>query len=418
VRRALVVLAAILAACGRSAPEDRYVLRVGVTKPLLWEGPKTQSGGAMAATDLVYESLLVPSGDGLTSQFLRRWERTRDGRWRLEFKPGARFSDGRPVTAEDLARSLRVRDFRVVVDGDVLLAEPGAGSGGLGDLMLMPVANGEGAGALGTGPFALVEQGPGRLRLRRLEHRPGGIDAVELVGLDSPREAFSLLLRGKLNAVSPLDRAQAELLEGIPGLRLAAIIGPNATVAFLNPKRLSREERRALAEAVPVAEVAALAGLGAHCQGPAPRRALPGGRPLRIGYLALWEETRRAALGLRRALGTRGGEVVPVTQDKGRVAPADLDLLVKPALVWPSASLAVALSSGSRFNPFGYANPAFDDAVTWGDDAAAAAELQEDPAMIVICRRERLMAVDARLRNATPSAWGIFDGLPEWEVDP
>jgi len=416
VRLAALALAALLAACGRSAPDDRYVLRLGVPKPLDWEGPSTGSGGAMAATDLVYESLFTPTGDGLASGFLRSWERIEGGRWRLEFKPGRQFSDGRPVTAADVARSLRASGFTVALDGDVLMAAPATGDAGLARLLLVPVVSSEGAAALGTGPFALAEAGPGRLRLRRLEHRPRGIDAVELVAVDSTREAFAQILRGQINAVLLLDRAHAELLDGIPWIRVVSGPAPNATIAFLNPKRLSRDERRGLADAVPVAEVAALAGLSANCQGPATGRALPEGRPLRIGYLSPWEENRRTALALRRVLGTRGGEIVAVAKDEGLVPPTGLDIIVKPALVWPAAMLATTLASGARYNPFGYANAAYDAAVHRGDEAAAAEALREDPPLIVICRRERIMAVEARLWNASPSAWGILDSLPGWEV--
>jgi len=417
VRRALA-LACLACACSRPPPRAPFTLRVGVTAPLGWEGPRTGSGGAVPATDLVFQGVLQPAGGKVASLFLRRWERTSEGRWRLEFQPGQRFSDGRPVGAEDVARSLRSSGFQVERDGDVLLATSPPGTGGLAGLLLTSVASGDGPDALGTGPFAVAERSPGRLVLRRLERRPGRIDAVEMVGFASTREAFAHLIRGQVNAVFPLERAQAELLDGVPGVRILSGRAPNAIVAFLHPRRLSREERRRLADALPLGDVAALAGLGAHCQGAPARGAVPEGRPLRIGHVRLWEENARTALALRRVLGTRGGEVFEVEEGRIPESAPDLDLLVIPALVWPPAMLAVTLAKGARFNWLGYANEAFDAAVRAGDEEAASAALRADPPMLVVCRRERLLAVDARVRNPTLADWGSFDTLPEWEVSP
>lgn len=415
------VLALLLASCGRPPSETGpFVLRLGVVAPMDWDGPGTGSGGAVPATDLVYQPALYPAGDQFRSGFLRAWRRDARGRWVLEFEPGGTFSDGRPVTAEDLARSLRVAHFDVEVEQDRLLATspPEAGSGGLAGLLLTPVATAEGPDALGTGPFAVAERSERRLLLRRVAPSPGRVGAVELLGFDSIREAFAQLLRGKLNALLSLDRGQAELLDGVPGIRVISARAPNAVVAFLNPRRLSREERRALAGSLPLAEIAARAGLGSDCGAAAPRGDLPAGRPLRIGYGFPNEENGRAALALRRALGPRGGEVEAVQESDALPPASSVDILVRPALVWPRAMLATTLETGARYNPFGYVNPAFDAALREGDEAGAAAALRDDPAMLVLCRRQRLMAVDARIRNAALSEWGVLDRLPDWEVGP
>lgn len=412
---------ALLLACGRPpAEKGPFVLRLGVMAPMGWEGPGTGAGGAAAATDLVYEAPLYPVGDRLLSPFLESWQRDEQGRWVLAFQPGRSFSDGRPVTSEDLARSLRAGRFRVAREAGRVVAEsqPDAGAGDLAGLLLTPVASGEGPDALGTGPFAVAERSEERMLLRRVVPAPGRVDAVEFVAFASSREAFAQLLRGRLNAAVSLDRHQVELLDGVPGIRVISARAPNAVVAFLNPRRLSREERRALADALPLGEVAARAGLGSECGVVPPRRPLPAGRALRIGYGVPGDETSRAALALRRALGARGGEVVPVAEMDALPASSEVDILIRPALVWPTAMLATALESGARFNPFGYANPNFDAAVHRGDGAGATAALRDDPPMLVICRRQRHMAVDARILNATVSEWGVLDTLPQWQVGP
>jgi hypothetical protein len=59
-----------------------------------------------------------------------------------------------------------------------------------------------------------------------------------------------------------------------------------------------------------------------------------------------------------------------------------------------------------------------DAAFDRGDIAAAAAEMEKDPPVIYICRRQHIAAVDARIRNATLGRWGLLDTLPAWEVGP
>jgi hypothetical protein len=51
-----------------------------------------------------------------------------------------------------------------------------------------------------------------------------------------------------------------------------------------------------------------------------------------------------------------------------------------------------------------------------GDVEAARAEMERDPPFVLVCRRQRIGAVDARLKNATLGHWGLLDTLPDWEV--
>ncbi len=54
------------------------------------------------------------------------------------------------------------------------------------------------------------------------------------------------------------------------------------------------------------------------------------------------------------------------------------------------------------------------------DDVTTAAmdELRRDPPLVLVCRRERIVAVDSRIKNATLGTWGILETLPDWEVSP
>jgi len=172
----------------------------------------------VAAT--LFETLLRCDGDGRLSPWLcARW-RSRDGdrRFEVELRPEARFSDGRPLTAADVAGSFRraarnagytppaafaaIEGFAEYLRGEAeevpgievdpgppervtfrlteplpifpaLLADPGTA-----------VARESEGGLLGTGPFVLAEHGPEGVRLERnpgyWRDTPPLLDAVEL----------------------------------------------------------------------------------------------------------------------------------------------------------------------------------------------------------------------------------------------
>jgi hypothetical protein len=273
------------------------------------------------------------------------------------------------------------------------------------------------AGWLGSGAFAIASHDGTRLVMRRTRPAPGRIAAVEVIGYASSREAFARVLRGEANAVVHLDRAQAELLEGVPALQLVRGTAPNALVVLFGG-RLAAEERRALAVALPAAAIGA-AALGRECGrgAPAAGGTVPPGRPLSIGYWRYLPEFPRTALALRRALGARGGAIVALSSADWMAHAAGLDLWVTTHLVRPPGVAALYYASGAAWNWSRYANPAYDAALAAGDEEAATAALAALPPGVVLCRRERIAAVDARLRNVSLGAWGLLDTLPEWEVE-
>jgi hypothetical protein len=128
----------------------------------------------------------------------------------------------------------------------------------------------------------------------------------------------------------------------------------------------------------------------------------------------------RVALSLRRTLGSRGGEVSlePPREALARQKRHDFDASIDAVLVWPPLVLGWYWRTGAAFNWADYSNPRLDAAFDRGDIAAAAAEMEKDPPVIYICRRQHIAAVDARIRNATLGRWGLLDTLPAWEVGP
>ena len=414
----LFALAGTLACAGRPPPED-FVLRVGVIEPMGEVGPHADSGGAALAGDLLFEPLATPRPGGAASKFLRRWERLGPRRWRLDLEPGVRFNDGTPVAAGDVADAVRAQGMTVLSTTPATVEVEARGAYPVEvDLAFATVARRTATGWLGTGAFAVESQEPHRVVLRRVQPAPGRIARVELVGCASSREAFARLLRGELNGMASLDRALAELLDGVPGLQVVRGTAPSALAAWLSP-RLPAEERRRIAAAIPVAEIAAAARAEPCCSEPQPALPpVPPGRPLRIGYPRYLAEQARAAIALRRALGARGGDVVPLDPATWVARAVGLDLMVLPMLVRPPGVAAHYFETGGRYNAFGHSDPVYDAALAAGDERAQEEELRRAPQAVVILRRERLVALDARIQEPVLGDWGTFERLPEWQVAP
>lgn len=415
----LLLVSGALACAQAPAPED-FVLRVGVLEPIGEVGPEAHAGSAALAGDLVFESLVNPRPGGASSRFLRRWARHGPRRWQLEFEPGQRLSDGSAVTVGDVADSLRrTRTMEVLATSASTLEVEVRGAYPIEvDLAFAVLARKTPRGWLGTGAFVVESQEAHHVVLRRVVPAPGRIARVELVGCASTREAFARLLRGEVGAISSLDRALAELLDGVPGLQVIRGTAPNSITAFFSP-RLPGEERRRIVGALPVAEVAA-AARGERCCAetqPSPP-AMPPGRALRIGYPRQFPELARAAVALRRALGERGGEAVAVDSADWLRTKGEFDVSLDTMLVRPPGVAAHYFETGGRYNSMGYSVAAYDAALASGDEMAAAEVLRRSPAAVVLYRHERLVALDARIKEAKLGDWGAFDRLPEWRVSP
>ena len=418
-RRFLVLLIAIWA-CSRRAPPSDFSLRIAVVGSLAPLAHDTDGTATVYAQDLVYGAIFRPEGAGFTSAVLARWERTPEKHLRARLVEGLRFSDGSVVGIEDVARSIRAAGLPVHIDGEWLDIEPG-GKGLPIDtgLLMATLFKPTPAGDIGTGAFRLVQQDEHRLVVERAHPAPGRIRTVEFVSFPTGREALGRALKGEVNAVSSLDDRQAELLEGVPGLRVVRARGPHALGVFLNARRLDSRERREISMALPLEEIGLLSqGKGCDPASNPQRTGSPSGDPLDIWVMGTDAPLERAGLALRRGLGRRGGTIASVSGTRGWSSLPVRPLAVGSTLVWPPAVGALYWKTNAPLNVSGYSNPAYDAAVDAGDFERAEAELRKDPPVVLVCRRERIAAVDSRIRNATLGSWGYFDTLPDWEVSP
>lgn len=419
--RRFAFLALGLLSCTRPAPRPEFALKVAVVGALEPLRHDTSSSYTTLAQDIVYDTVLRPEIHGNVSRVLASWERQGRG-LRALVAEGVTFSDGSSVTPEDVARTCEAAGLKVRRGGRWLWIEPGASGLPVEAVLAMtgvwkPVAGGE----VGTGPFRMVSEDGNRIALERVRPAPGRVARVEIVAFSSTRESFARALKGEVNAVAPLDLRQVELMEGVTHLRVIRAPSPHAIIVHLNPRRLDRGLRRTLVEALPVEEIAEIALGRSRDSRPArathrPTELAPGSR-LRVIAPLLSASLQQTGLAVRRGLGIRGGELIRLSMRDAFVHRDEYDVIVDSILAWPPGMDALYWHSGALFS-FGYSNPAYDQAIDAGDLARAEAELKKDPPALIIGRRDRIVAVDARLKNATLGAWGVFDTLPDWEVSP
>ncbi len=421
-RRFLFALLLAGVACGRPAQRSDFVLRVAVVGPLAALEPNVGATFTTAAQDLVFDQFLTPDEHGvLTSRVLQRWEQVDGRHYRIQLRE-LRFSDGSPVRTEDMIASLAARKLQGTVRGEWLEVEPRDASLPVEPALLYTAVFKQTAnGFLGTGPFHLVEQTETRIVLERngaLSHR---INRVEILAFPTPRDTFSRVVRGDANAALGLDERQLELIEGIPTLKpIRRFSHISLTIAF-NARHLDSATRRRLRAALPIDDIAKAFSESCHVGASAAdeRQDLPPGRSFEILVARYGSSTDRAALALRRALGTRGGEIarVDVTKAVESLSAGAFDIAVVPFVMWPQSVVALNWQSNAPYNWLRYSNPRVDAAFARGSFAAAKAELEADPPFIELCRRERIGVVDARIKNPRMGWWGILDTLPDWEVE-
>jgi hypothetical protein len=390
---------------------------VAAPEPLGLEGYSTL---ARAAGGLVYEPpCRWDPVAGLVPAAARACRRIGPGHYRLEPDPGRRFSDGSAVTAADLARAVASKGLLArVTDGVVEVRSPG-GSAPVEAFLPHALVWREGSPfPLGSGPFVPEPATDGRLALRRREPAPGRVERVLVEPVPDSREALARALLQEADVLVGLDGRQWEMLEDVPGLSVVHGSSPHAVALVFNTARLGPAERRALAASLPLGEIAAAYGGGCHPDRPHPVRVLDAGPRLTVLVVAgdpgLW----RAGLALRRALGSRGGDlrlVSPAQEDAWRDR-TGWDVLVTPLMRPSSPAAAMHLHSAAADNLAGWSSPAADAAIEAGDPRALADAMERDPPAVALCGRERTIAVTSRVRNPSVGWWRVLDGLPDWEL--
>jgi len=246
-RRGLItsgVLAGVLAASGVAVHAQRRGGHLRLALPGAFGGwgiARQDLFARVAGSGTVFETLTEITASGeLVGELAQGWQAQAAGAvWTIALRPDARFHDGNPVTAEDVAASLlRHRDagspcrwlldaidavqvldaghLRIVMaapDADLplLLADP--------HLMIAPQGRVE--TGIGSGMYRVQDMQGGALVLTRLARHPrdgqaGWFETVTLLPVATAQERLALLARGRADA-APVD-AHASGPGDLPGL--------------------------------------------------------------------------------------------------------------------------------------------------------------------------------------------------------
>ncbi len=313
VQAIVCALAMVLAAAAMPARAEN-VVRWATPEPLLtWDPHGADYAYSQMGYRHVYEGL-TRFGPGLRLEpsLATAWTLIDATTWRFELRQGVRFHDGSPLTAQDVVFSLE----RAMGEGSLLkhLAGPLERAVVVGPStvevhtkgpdLLLPVrlrnffvlsrawaeAHGVAAAtphredrgsyardhAMGTGPFRLVEPGPGgRAVLERnpdwwdAGRHPGQVDRIVWTPISDGRERAAALLRGGVDFVQAVPPGAVGEVRAVSGLRVAEAPGlrtfwlgfnqgldelPGSDVRGRNPFR-DRRVREAVYRAVDIDEV-------------------------------------------------------------------------------------------------------------------------------------------------------------------
>jgi hypothetical protein len=420
--RVLLAGVAVFFACTPARNEQQFRLRVALVGPLKPLEPAGEPSASDYAKGWVFEPLLRAAGDGSPVAVLAgQFRFLTPARMAMRIREGARFSDGSPVTADEIRSSLRHAGIEVREQGSELLVESPSGSAIESLLRHEPIFKRTGERYVGSGPFQVVSTDAERMLLRRNAPVPGKIAEVLLLGFPTARDPFARTLAGDADLLIVTDPKQLEFFQGIPRLRVVRGHGTSAIAVAMGLRRLSRSERRALAASLPVARLSQLV-FGEECPPFAASRTDGSlasiARLLEIAVLPEDLQLEHMGLAIARALGSRakGIRAISVAEAFDLFRSQDFDLMMLRPVVWPPSSAALIWASDSPYNESGYSNPKVDAALKAADWGRALEELRYDPPVVFICRPERLAVVDSRIKNARVDGYDYLETLPDWEV--
>jgi peptide/nickel transport system substrate-binding protein len=177
-------------------------------------------------------------------------------RWRFLLRPGVTFSDGKPLTADNVAASLRIANatWKVFPEAGAVVIERDSPAPYLPAELALPrnsIVKRESGKLVGTGPFVVSQWVPSKeLSLRAREDYWDGrpfLDSIEIDLAENFREQMNALDLGKaqLIAVAP-EQAHSAAIEG----RQVARSAPAELMALVFSQPLGSAQEQHLREAL------------------------------------------------------------------------------------------------------------------------------------------------------------------------
>jgi peptide/nickel transport system substrate-binding protein len=154
-----------LSAAAESRPHYGGVLRVELRDPVASVDPRDDS--ASRIVPLIFDTLVILDDAGRPQPSLAvHWTAESDHRWSFILRPDVKFSNGTPLSAANVADSLRAANpgWNVRDLGNVVIIETDQPSPGLLGALALPanaIALRDGGSIYGTGPFTIAALVPG-----------------------------------------------------------------------------------------------------------------------------------------------------------------------------------------------------------------------------------------------------------------
>ena len=216
---------------------------------------------------LFAEGLMAIDGHGQPSPRLAEsWKWEADGlTLRVLLRPGVRFHDDTPVTAEVVTAILRPRirksdGFEAVKsiearDTQTILFHLSRPDGFLPSVLGNTAIVDPKKPDVGTGPYRLVSQSPRLEAVRNTSYYQGtpGFERIKVIGYPTPRASWAGLMRGDVDLALEINKESVEFLEGAARFDFHSSIQPYYIPLVFNLRHpiLARPEvRRAIAEAI------------------------------------------------------------------------------------------------------------------------------------------------------------------------
>jgi hypothetical protein len=415
-RTPLALLLAVLTNC---APEPDFTLRIADVGPFEPLTPSLEKSETLLVKDLVYEPLLIPGDNGeLASRLASSCTRIPGGRIYVELDASRRFSDGSPVTLQDVADSLTAAGLLTAPRDSGLEIAPGV-DGVWPELVLprAPIFKKAASGHLGTGAFVVVSQSNDRIVLQRSIRARHRVARVELLAYPTEGEALMAAKKGECNGYLGARPRPAEFATYVSQLQAVPIPPIHHLAIIFNHKLLSSMERQVL---LPHVQASHLENIEPESLGSYTTNTVKLGLGSRFTVVT-WNADRtshRMALAVRRMLGSRGGEVVEFSPAEAATAVAEgrFEIVIGPFRTWPEAESLSFWRGGGPLAAAGYSNPALDAALAAGDWQAARQAFDRDPPGIFTMEWQTMALLDPRIVNPTFGRYLRLETLPSWEV--
>jgi len=438
-------------AAPQAAPHEPITLTIGIPQSRQID---PNHGVPVLADNLAFERLTTSDAEGRTQpRLIEAWTVSSDGlTWRLFVRPGVKFQDGTPLTANDVKRTFDAviaapasRDLRVCLpsvtsisaagDREVVFTLTRRCSYLLDDLdRAISRTGADGKTQLGTGAFTITSSSADGVTLDANRHYyagPAAIDRVVIRPFDALRTAWAGMMRGQVDFLWEVGPETAEFLSDRAAVEVRSFLGFYAYALMFNSARppfRAAGVRRAVTMAVDREAIVqqALKGRGVVADGPVwprywardPRAPASAYNPAEAGVLlraarqgpveftclvpANFSILERMALLLQQQLGEINVrmrlESLPPDAFNQRIVSGQFDAVVLSILGGPYATVFHRFwhspDEARRWNFWGYRNARVDEALD------AALEASGDQAFSDAVRR-----FEAAVRDDPPAVF-------------